>query len=73
MQNLEDLQDFAQHYQITYPSLLDQIQDIYDLAEYEIEQGGSPRHECSLAEQDIEQLIEDYLEQQLDNFKKHQQ
>ena len=34
-----------------------EIRDFYDLAEMEVEDGGSENHECELAMSDIEDLV----------------
>ena len=40
-----------------YPEYEMQIHSFYDLAEMEIQDGGSVEHECELAFEDINQLI----------------
>ena len=39
------------------PTLKDEIQDLYQLACDEVEQGGSENHECELAYSDIDYII----------------
>jgi hypothetical protein len=41
-----------------YPQYEDQIRDLFLLAQDEIEEGGSETHECELAINDMEYLIE---------------
>ena len=40
-----------------HPELFNDIHSFYDLAEMEVEDGGSENHECELAVSDIEDLI----------------
>ena len=42
-----------------YPELREEIQDTFELALSEIEDGGSPEHEWELAEGHIAELVED--------------
>ncbi len=44
-----------------YPNLSNDIHSFYDLAEMEVEDGGSIAHECELALSDIDELIKDNL------------
>jgi len=44
-----------------YPKLSNDIHSFYDLAEMEVEDGGSVQHECELALSDIDELIKDNL------------
>lgn len=44
-----------------YPKLSDDIDSFYDLAEMEVQDGGSQNHECELAVSDIENLIKENL------------
>lgn len=40
-----------------HPQLTDEIRDLFSLAVSEIEEGGSESHECHLAYEDINELI----------------
>jgi hypothetical protein len=40
-----------------HPHLTEEIRDLYSLAASEIEEGGSESHECHLAYEDINELI----------------
>jgi len=40
-----------------HPHLTEEIRDLYSLAVSEIEEGGSESHECHLAYEDINELI----------------
>ena len=55
-----DLINYAHDMANKYPELRDEILDILDLAKSEIEEGGSADHECQLAEQSINDLIESH-------------
>jgi len=54
---LRDLYQYCQEVSDKYPSLTGDIMGYYDLAQMEIEDGGSENHECELAVSDIEDLI----------------
>jgi hypothetical protein len=54
---LRDLHQYCQEVVEKYPSLTDDIMGFYDLAEMEVEDGGSENHECELAVSDINDLI----------------
>ena len=41
-----------------YPNLRNEVLDIYELAKDEIEDGGSEEHECELALNDINELVQ---------------
>jgi len=58
---LKDLYQYCIDKAKEYPNLSDDIHSFYDLAEMEIEDGGSIAHECELALNDINQLIKDNL------------
>ena len=44
-----------------YPNLSNDILSFYDLAEMEVEDGGSTEHECELALSDIDELIKENI------------
>ena len=54
---LRDLYQYCVEKAKQHPELFDDIHSIYDLAEMEVEDGGSENHECELAMSDIEDLI----------------
>lgn len=53
MKRLRKLRD---EYIVAHPDLESTINDLYELAETEIEEGGSPQHETELFIQEIENL-----------------
>jgi hypothetical protein len=55
--NLIQLQQFCKQKIKEHPQLEGEIRGLYELADTEIEEGGSEIHECSLAVQDIEELL----------------
>jgi hypothetical protein len=57
--NLIHLRKFCDQKIKEHPNLKDEIYDFYELAVSEIEEGGSEVHECALAMQDIEELLND--------------
>lgn len=44
------------------PDLKDEVIDLFELAMTEIEEGGSESHECQLAINDMEELVNEYRE-----------
>lgn len=52
-----ELVKYANEKMVQYPDLKFDIIGFVDLAEMEIEDGGSETHECELALEDIKQLI----------------
>ena len=54
---LRDLYQYCVEKANQYPELANEIDTFYDLAQMEIEDGGSVEHECELAISDIEELI----------------
>ena len=54
---LRDLYEYCQEVGKKYPSMADEIMGFYDLAQMEVQDGGSVEHECELAVSDIEDLI----------------
>jgi len=54
---LRDLYQYCQEVGEKYPSMSSKIMGFYDLAQMEVEDGGSEDHECELAVSDIEDLI----------------
>lgn len=55
---LRDLYQFCTEKANQYPDKANEIHSFYDLAEMEIQDGGSVEHECELAIGDINQLIQ---------------
>jgi hypothetical protein len=55
--NLSELKKYALKMANENPTLKEEIWDFVQLAIDEIEEGGSMQHECSLAQRDIEELI----------------
>ena len=55
--NLHELKIYAVKMAKDYPTLKEEIWDFVQLAIDEIEEGGSEQHECSLAQRDIEELV----------------
>jgi hypothetical protein len=60
--NLVHLKQFCNQKINAYPHLESEIYDFYELAAAEIEEGGSEIHECTLAIEDIEELIKEQNE-----------
>ena len=56
---LRDLYQYCIDKAKEYPNLSNDIHSFYDLAEMEVEDGGSVEHECELAYSDINQLIQE--------------
>ena len=54
---LRDLYQYCQEVSGKYPTMASKIMGFYDLAEMEVEDGGSEDHECELAVSDINDLI----------------
>ena len=54
---LRDLYQYCQEVGEKYPSMANKIMGFYDLAQMEVEDGGSEDHECELAVSDINDLI----------------
>lgn len=54
---LRDLYQYCQEVGEKYSSMSSEIMGFYDLAQMEVEDGGSEDHECELAVSDIEDLI----------------
>ena len=54
---LRDLYQYCVEKAEQHPELYNDIHAFYDLAEMEVEDGGSVEHECELAVSDIEDLI----------------
>ena len=60
--NLQQLRTYCKETIDKHPHLTNEIRDLFSLAVSEIEEGGSEVHECSLAIQDIEELINEQNE-----------
>ena len=54
---LRDLYQYCVETAEKYPSMENEIHGFYDLAQMEVEDGGSEDHECELAVSDINDLI----------------
>lgn len=54
---LNELNKYCVEMANKHPQHAEQIKDFYDLAEMEVEDGGSVEHECELAISDIKDLI----------------
>jgi len=54
---LKDLHQYCAEKAEQHPELYDDIFAFYDLAEMEIEDGSSVKHECELAVSDIDDLL----------------
>lgn len=59
MTTLKELYKFCIEKSEEYPEHRVEIMDNYHNAYAEVEEGGSETHECELAEESIEQLIEE--------------
>jgi hypothetical protein len=58
---LRDLYRYCTDKAELHPELYDEIDEIYRLAETEVEDGESEDHECELAVSDIEDLIKENI------------
>ena len=56
---LRDLYQYCVEKANQHPELFDDIHSFYDLAEMEVQDGGSVEHECELAISDIGELIKE--------------
>ena len=56
---LKDLYQYCIAKAKEYPNLSNDIYSFYDLAEMEVQEGGSTKHECELAISDIDELIKE--------------
>ena len=56
---LGDLYQYCVEKSEQHPELFDDIHSFYDLAEMEVQDGGSVEHECELAVSDIDGLIKE--------------
>lgn len=56
--SIGELAVFIAEKKAQYPELREEMDDLFQLALDEIEDGGSPQHECDLAAESINQLIE---------------
>ena len=54
---LRDLYNYCVEKANKHPQLYNEIHSYYDLAQMEVEDGGSVDHECELAVSDIDELI----------------
>ena len=59
--NLHELKIYAVMMVLDYPTLKEEIWDFVQLAIDEIEEGGSEEHECSLAQRDIEFIVNEMV------------
>jgi hypothetical protein len=55
--NLQQLRTYCKGMIDKHPHLTDEIRDLFSLAVSEIEEGGSETHECHLAYEDINELV----------------
>lgn len=55
--NIQQLRTYCKEMIDKHPQLADEIRDLFSLAVSEIEEGGSEMHECHLAYEDINELI----------------
>ena len=60
--NIQTLKAEAARIIKDWPSLKDEVIDLFELAMTEIEEGGSESHECQLAINDMEELVKEYRE-----------
>jgi hypothetical protein len=56
---LRDLYQYCVEQSEKHPKLSSDIHSFYDLAEMEVQDGGSVEHECELAVSDIDELIKE--------------
>jgi len=58
---LQDLHKYCVEKSKQHPELSIDIHSFYELAEMEVQDGGSVEHECALAISDIDELIKENL------------
>ena len=58
---LKELYQYCVEQSKKNPKLSNDIHSFYDLAEMEVQDGGSVEHECELAVSDIDELINEHL------------
>lgn len=56
--NLKQLREYTISLSKNYPTYKDDFEDLYYLAESEIEEGGSEQHECDLAYNDMLSIVD---------------
>lgn len=56
---MTELKKFAKEFSTQHPELKSQVEDLVQLCEDEIAEGGSPAHEISLCIESIKQLLEE--------------
>jgi len=63
--NIKQLKEHAQGIIQNHPILKDEVVELFELAMTEIEEGGSESHECQLAINDMEELVNEMTNENL--------
>ena len=63
--NITQLKEHAKGIIANHPELKDEVIDLFELAMTEIEEGGSESHECQLAINDMDELVNEMTNENL--------
>jgi hypothetical protein len=63
--NIKQLKEHAQGIIQNHPILKDEVIELFELAMTEIEEGGSESHECQLAINDMDELVNEMTNENL--------
>jgi len=63
--NIKQLKEHAQWIIQNHPILKDEVVELFELAMSEIEEGGSESHECQLAINDMDELVNEMTNENL--------
>ena len=63
--NIKQLKEHAQGIIQNHPILKDEVVELFELAMTEIEEGGSESHECQLAINDMDELVNEMTKENL--------
>jgi hypothetical protein len=63
--NIKQLKEHAQGIIQNHPILKDEVVELFELAMTEIEEGGSESHECQLAINDMDELVNEMTNENL--------
>jgi hypothetical protein len=63
--NIKQLKEHAQGIIQNHPILKDEVVELFELAMSEIEEGGSESHECQLAINDMDELVNEMTNENL--------
>ena len=63
--NIKQLKEHSQGIIQNHPILKDEVVELFELAMTEIEEGGSESHECQLAINDMDELVNEMTNENL--------